>query len=626
MKEKENILYIRQRFEPSSELKRRVMERAEKLEAGRKTFGNEETTADNKQINEEQIQMNAISTKEIVKVKKRFPIVSISAAACAAAVIGIAMFNMNEKLPKPLPTTENQGTTTDAQTVTTDDETVIKDEDSTPENVMIVTQKDGSTYTITDEERIAAIDALVEKAKTCHVWDGEEVPTLRTIEYTVDGKKRIVEISEGQIRSYHPDSEPHPEICRVITVDGRSYALCEFTPDEPLNELYNMTGKGGDLTLQKWNEKNNDNDNEAEVEDNSIYEEYHNEEEARELRKIINDVRENSTPQFEAEHLYYYDEEHLPSWDKVRAFCSFDLDGNYYEVQLYWDLDLICFDVFDWHDGKTRTLLYKDTQNWIAKFDEVFDYLENETEVSDTKEENTEANDSQKEAVEATVTQKETPEVIEPNKEEPEKAESKKEDSQAPETQKEELSNEEVELPELFDLTEEQAVEALKEAGLNCIIGYTFGSEKGKVCSYYSPDPFSDFVRKGTYIAVDISLGEYDGPIEPIKPEHATGYYPSKESKLEVPVPDGLSGSYTFNIYFSDDPEYTNTVDDISGVKSVTFDMCEPDKIRRVIYAKNNSSAEEKLIRYATYEFDYEAETWTLIGELNTDELLASMN
>ncbi|MBO4867642.1 MAG: hypothetical protein J5582_13955 [Ruminococcus sp.] len=43
---KENIAYIRQRLKPSYELKRRVMKRAEKLEAGKKTFGYNRTTAD----------------------------------------------------------------------------------------------------------------------------------------------------------------------------------------------------------------------------------------------------------------------------------------------------------------------------------------------------------------------------------------------------------------------------------------------------------------------------------------------------------------------------------------------------------------------------------------------------
>ncbi|WP_024857635.1 hypothetical protein [Ruminococcus albus] len=107
-----------------------------------------------------------------------------------------------------------------------------------------------------------------------------------------------------------------------------------------------------------------------------------------------------------------------------------------------------------------------------------------------------------------------------------------------------------------------------------------------------------------------------------IIPEFATGYYPGKDSKLEVPLPDGLSGSYTFEIYSANDVEYTETADASKGAKSVTFDIYAIDKDRRVIYAKNNNSSEEKLIRYATYEFDYATEKWTLIGELNTDELI----
>ena len=58
----------------------------------------------------------------------------------------------------------------------------------------------------------------------------------------------------------------------------------------------------------------------------------------------------------------------------------------------------------------------------------------------------------------------------------------------------------------------------------------------------------------------------------------------------------------------------------------IAIDVYASDKQRLVVYAKNNNSKEENLIRYATYEFDYAAETWTLIGELGTEELLGTMN
>ena len=442
---------------------------------------------------------------------------------------------------------------------------------------------------------IAAIDSLVEQTKKSHVWEGEAVPTERTLEYYVDGKQRIVEISGEQLSTYHPDSEPHPEICWVVTVDGESYALCEFTPDEPYYQLYYSTQKGGNLTFRKQNNKNNDSNNEDEFYDDPFDEEYHNEEAARKLKSIIDDIRKNSTPQYETENLYYYYEEHLPSGDDCRADCSFKLDGNYYDIELYWDSDLIRLDVCEWRDGKDLTLLYKDTQNWIAEFDEVFGTL---TDV---------------------------PDEFGAQPEDTEELEWFGEDDTAFGEQEDELSDDMVKIPELFELTEEQAVAALKEAGLNCLIRYDFNStEKGYVSSYYGDPNTDNYVNKGTYIAVDISLGEYDGPIEMVKPEFATWYYPTKESKLKVPVPDGLSGSYTFNIYFGTDPEYTTTTDDIKGVKNITLDVYASDKERFVVYAKKNNSAEKKLIRYATYEFDYTAETWTLIGKLNTDGLLGA--
>ena len=49
--------------------------------------------------------MNTLNIKETAKVTKRFPMISMSVAACAAVVIGIAVVNMNEKNSKPLPVT-----------------------------------------------------------------------------------------------------------------------------------------------------------------------------------------------------------------------------------------------------------------------------------------------------------------------------------------------------------------------------------------------------------------------------------------------------------------------------------------------------------------------------------------
>ena len=93
-----------------------------------------------------------------------------------------------------------------------------------------------------------------------------------------------------------------------------------------------------------------------------------------------------------------------------------------------------------------------------------------------------------------------------------------------------------------------------------------------------------------------------------------------------MPVPDGLSGSYTFNIYEYGETVSSETVNDAKDVKSVTLDAEASDRQWLAVYAVNNGSDEQELIRYATYEFDYVAETWTLIGELNTEELLGTMN
>lgn len=606
MKENKNILSIKQRLEPSSELKNRVMERAKKLEAGRKTFGIEKTATDNIHIQKEQIKMNAYNTNETAKVRKHFPIAVISAAACAAVVIGFAAVNMNDKKPKLLPTTAKDSITTKDQTVTEDDESIS-------ENAIKVTDKRYGTYFITDEERIAAIDVLVEKAKKCHVWDGEEVPTDRTLKYVVNGEKRTVRISEVQqcpaylADAHYSDSGMHPEFCCIITVDGASYALCEFIPDEPYAELRHITAKGGYIFFQR---------NDDYYKDLPVFAEYEDETTAEKLYDIIEDISKNGSLKFETDAAQPWLEcEELSSLGDASASCSFELNGNSYDIYLYMESEQIVIMVDDW-SGNTHSVLYKDAQKWISETNEVFDSLKNLPEVDYLSGEGTEVSDTQEDIEEEYFAQEENTETSDDQKEKAGFSETYEEKKS---------SSEKTKLPELFDLTEEQAVAALKEAGLNAIIGYRFDDyyEKGYVSSYYDPsEDLSGIVDKGTYVAVDISLGKYDGPNEMIIPEFATGYYPGKDSKLEVPLPDGLSGSYTFEIYSANDVEYTETADASKGAKSVTFDIYAIDKDRRVIYAKNNNSSEEKLIRYATYEFDYATEKWTLIGELNTDELI----
>ena len=616
---RESISNIRRSLEPSAELKRRVMERAAALEPGGKTFGNERT-ADSKQMiktlktkeKKEKINMSINGSKnEMDTVKSRVPAAVLSVAACAAIVAGIAAAGLRggnnelvtdkEAVKAPAAQSAADSSNIDEPIVTKEEDNEVIEEEPDPENIMTVTLIiDGEELPgdITDKDRIAAIDELIEKTKKSHSWEGEKVPTERKIEYTLNGKSHTVKIGEEQIGTqYHPDRNPHPEICRVVTVDGKSYVLCEFTPEEPLRELWWATDLTCDMFFQRWNDEDPENPHFYE----EILDRYANED----IKAIIDDMRKNGTPQFEMENLYYWDEEKLPSWDTARVDVNFMLDGNYYNVTLFRDSDLIYTEVYDWHDNKVRSEVYKDTNNWIDKFDKIFVQLDNREQGMPYY------NDEVAEDVFG---------------EQPDETEE-------PSTDKT-LSGEKVRIPKLYGLTEEQAAAALKEARLNCIVRYNFDGyyDKGQVCLVTNNDYDADrdgidgydFASEGTYIEVDISRGEYDGTIEMVKPDHATGYYETKKSVLDMPLPEGLSGSYTFDLYGYVDT--SKTVNDIDGLKSISIDVMANDKEWITVYAKNNNPKEEKLVRYATYEFDYTNETWTLVGELNTAGLLGTMN
>ncbi|MBP3272878.1 MAG: PASTA domain-containing protein [Ruminococcus sp.] len=644
-KEKENISYILEGFEPSSELKRRVMERASKLEPGRKTFGYERTT-ENRDTQKEQITMNAFGTKEAT-IKRRFPIAVISAAACAALIIGTAAVGLNRNKIEPLKESEPSSTSAEQPPA-------AKNEESITQNVMNVTEQDEDPYTITDEDRIAAIDALVEQVKQCRVWEGEKVPASRILNYTINGNEHTVEISEEKPipEEYRPESELHPEFCNVITVDGASYIICEMTPGEPYSELHWATGRSGDLFFQRMNDERSS--------DGYYFDEYNNEPDSRRLRDIIEDIRANTTPLFETEDVMaWYDYEDKPDWDNVRATCDFNLNGCHYNIEVYSDTDRIVLDVYDWHDGKKHYMIYEASKEQIAELDKVFDSIANSSADTSSQDETDETADSQgtssgsqstsskSSGSQSTSSKSSGSQNTSSKSSGSQSTSSKSSDSQgtsskssgsqstssgsqssSSESQTDNNSGDLIRIPDIEGLTEEEAAAALTDAGLNYIVEYWhYDMPAGRVTGYnYAYDDEYGYAPAGTYITIEVSLGEYDGPVEMIKPEHGTGYYPSRESTLEVPLPEGLSGSFTFNVYIGnvENVAYTETVNNAAGVSSFSLDMWEADRGRQVIYAINNNSSDRKLIRYATYEFDYMSGTWTLIGSLNTEGLLNS--
>ncbi len=164
-----------------------------------------------------------------------------------------------------------------------------------------------------------------------------------------------------------------------------------------------------------------------------------------------------------------------------------------------------------------------------------------------------------------------------------------------------------IKVPDVTGLTQSKAIAALKESKLDYEVEEVKeDGNKGKVVEQ-SIDA-DTYVDKGTVVTIYVSTGEAD-PIE---------------LTLTIPMPDGIRGSYTIDVYREGSVAYTKTISNGEAVagSTVSFDISGKKTETLTVYIKSNDLGEENLIRYATYDIDYDNEEITLDGELNESDLL----
>lgn len=188
---------------------------------------------------------------------------------------------------------------------------------------------------------------------------------------------------------------------------------------------------------------------------------------------------------------------------------------------------------------------------------------------------------------------------------------------------------EDVRMPELDGMTTEQAIATLEEAGLGHKIRYVFSNEdKGTVlyCTapYYLPDceipPEGYLVSKGANLKLSVSGGTDDPSLyfDPNKDE-------GEIMGLTIPIPDGLSGPFSFDV----DVEgslyewtlYGDIINDIIGKKEFVLPMIgsgkKTAKVTGMYYGDVYPMPTDELrFDYATYEVDFDAHAYTLVGEV----------
>lgn len=164
-----------------------------------------------------------------------------------------------------------------------------------------------------------------------------------------------------------------------------------------------------------------------------------------------------------------------------------------------------------------------------------------------------------------------------------------------------------VKVPNVIGLTQQRAFATLKESKLTPEVEMIpYDGEKGKVVEQsIKADTYQD---KGTKVTIYVSTGETD-PIP---------------MTIRIPLPNGIRGSYTIDVYRDGSVAYTKTIQNGETVAggTVSIDVQGKKTETLAIYIKSNDLGAENYIRYATYEIDYDKEEYKLNGSLNETDLL----
>ncbi len=167
-----------------------------------------------------------------------------------------------------------------------------------------------------------------------------------------------------------------------------------------------------------------------------------------------------------------------------------------------------------------------------------------------------------------------------------------------------------VRVPGVEGLTEERALAMLAENRLTGTVqDVQHEGDRGIVISQSIDE--GEYVDKDTEVIIYVSTGETD-PIE---------------LQLRLPIPSGLTGSYTINVYRDGNVAFTQRIDRAETIAGnyVNVNVSGRDTETLTIEIINSSTG-ESVSPYARYEVDYDNRESTLLGGLDESGLLAINN
>ena len=162
-----------------------------------------------------------------------------------------------------------------------------------------------------------------------------------------------------------------------------------------------------------------------------------------------------------------------------------------------------------------------------------------------------------------------------------------------------------VKVPDLVGLTKEKAIAALKENKLQAVVEeIEHEGDKGKVIQQdIEPDTLVD---RDSEVTIYVSTGE----VSPV------------ELKFALPLPNGVHGGYSIEIYKDGNVAYTQSIASAETTGGSVNITVKGNKTENLTIKIRNDQTGESVI-YATYKIDYDKETAELQGNLNESGLLA---
>lgn len=162
-----------------------------------------------------------------------------------------------------------------------------------------------------------------------------------------------------------------------------------------------------------------------------------------------------------------------------------------------------------------------------------------------------------------------------------------------------------VKVPNVVGLTEEKALAKLTENKLTGKVQEVqHEGDKGKVVSQSIND--GEYVDKKTEVIIYVSTGETD-PID---------------MQLRLPLPSGVHGSYTIEVYRDGNVAYTQSVARAETVAGGTVNINISGKKTETLTINIRNDETNQTVQYARYNVDYDNQEITLEGSLNESGLL----